>query len=102
MERGTNLAAADVNGKSDPYVVAELVRASKEKGKWKNIKTSSKTKTSTVQETLNPVWDFQVYSLYVIICHPLTHCLLTFTCKEKLKRHGHDIKESNLPVMTKI
>lgn len=63
VEKGTNLAAADVNGKSDPYIIAELVRANKVNGKWTNIKCTTKTKTSTIQETLNPVWDFQVYSL---------------------------------------
>ena len=63
VKSGTDLVAADVNGKSDPFVEVELVTARKERGKWVDIKTSNKTKTNSIQETLNPVWDFQVFSL---------------------------------------
>ena len=53
----------DANGKSDPFVVCELVQAKKQGGKWTGMRTTSKTKTNTIQTTLNPVWNFEVYNL---------------------------------------
>ena len=51
--RAKDILAADKNGYSDPYAVAELV--DKESGK--PLKVPRTTKTKTIKKTLNPEWD---------------------------------------------
>ena len=63
VERGSALAAKDSNGKSDPYVIVELVTAENKNGEWVNIKTSQKVTSSVIEKTLDPVWNFQAYLL---------------------------------------
>lgn len=50
MYKAEGLAAADINGKSDPFCVLELV----------NIRLQ----THTVYKTLNPEWN-KLFTLYV-------------------------------------
>jgi len=45
--RGESLLAADINGKSDPYVVL----------KWRDADKKSKQKTKVIHKNLNPRWD---------------------------------------------
>jgi len=63
VERGSALAAKDSNGKSDPYVIVELVTAENKNGEWVNIKTFQKVKSSVIHKTLDPTWSFQAYLL---------------------------------------
>ena len=49
----TGIPAADLNGKSDPYVV---------------VKFGPRTlKTRSISKTLNPVWNQSLHFLYVMI-----------------------------------
>src|SRR3990167_4416842 len=66
VEKGSALAAKDTNGKSDPYLVVELVVAENKNGKWTNIKTSQKVTSSIIEKCLDPVWNFQAYLMYRI------------------------------------
>lgn len=56
---GTNLVSKDTNGKSDPFVVVNLVTADKVGDTWKKIKLHHKTKTKVVPKTLDPEFNFQ-------------------------------------------
>jgi len=57
-----NLTAADFGGTSDPYIVVHQLADAREKATKKN----SIYKTATVKKTIDPVWNDEKVTVYVI------------------------------------